>query len=55
LQSAISVIGLECGWASPFVLGKMFVDDFDLKGIYWWANKINEQNEKIKGNKKNGS
>ena len=40
---------MECGWANPEMLSKMYLDNFDLFGLFWWADKIKEQNEKIKG------
>ena len=39
---------MELGWASPDKLDEMFVDDFDYHGIFWWANWIQKENEKIK-------
>lgn len=49
----MAILGLEAAWASPDTLDRLYLDDSDHHGIMWWANKIHEQNEKMKS--KNGS
>ena len=41
-------MGMELGWANPETLDKMFIDDIDFHGVFWWADWIQKENEKIK-------
>lgn len=36
---------------SPWQLSKLYLDDIDKFGLFWWADRINEENEKIKPKK----
>lgn len=42
---------MECAWASPKYLDEMYLDSIDIHGLFWWAQKIHEENEKIKPKK----
>lgn len=33
---------------SPWELSDLYLDDIDKFGLFWWADKIKDQNDKIK-------
>jgi hypothetical protein len=47
IENALAVVGLELKY-TPGQLSKLYLDDLDHHGLFWWADRINEQNQKLK-------
>jgi len=41
---------LQTGW-QPFIIDRLYLDDIDHHGIFWIAEAIKQENEKMKKDK----
>ncbi len=47
MDNALAVVGLETGY-TPEVLDRMYADNLDHHGLFFWVDSIKKQNDRIK-------